>query len=57
MYCECPTCNKSMELLGQPHWEANGDVFTYFWCNGCRGKYEVIEDALFGGTPIVTKIK
>jgi hypothetical protein len=45
-----------MSSVGRPHFEANGDVYFYYWCKYCDDEYEVVEDALYGGEPSVKKI-
>jgi hypothetical protein len=52
---ECPNCKTSMSRQGQPHYEANGDVYSYDWCHRCEKSFEVVEDALFGGKPTITE--
>lgn len=42
---QCPDCGGELEReAGQDHYEANGDIYSYYWCDRCEDMYEECRD-------------
>jgi hypothetical protein len=42
---KCPDCNNELNWEPrQTHYEANGDIYSYHWCDPCGARYETCRD-------------